>query len=249
MPFMEWIVNYFSDRTYGWIVEDYTPMGQSKIVASYLPIGPATGGTNFRAWKNYNNGDVFAINGILAGNAPMPLAGTDMATNCQTVRALPVRGQTNHAHGAPKAGDLFEFEFGIFFQGTIKPAGSRTAYYTDTFRYKVGQGGVTADNPDKYTGGKGILGPVVQAQSGGDTTNVWPYFMQETQFGQMALNVQHENVQALVRGRRLFHTDFRTGAHSEQPNPAFTEQAGKAGPLLTTTSCETCHVHDGPGDS
>src|SRR5262249_4448804 len=40
MPFMEFVVNYFSDRTYGWIVEDYTSMGMSKITTTYLPRGP-----------------------------------------------------------------------------------------------------------------------------------------------------------------------------------------------------------------
>jgi CxxC motif-containing protein (DUF1111 family) len=149
-----------------------------------------------------------------------------------------------------KAGDLFEFEFGLFFDGSIKPAGSRHAYYTDTFRYKVGTGGVTSDNPDKYTGGKGVLGPVLAAQSGGDTTNVWPYFMPETQFGQMALNVQHENVQHLVEGRRLFHTSFVDGKHSEVQvqNPDFMEQAGKAGPLGQNVSCDSCHLNNGPGE-
>src|SRR6185503_5723304 len=57
------------------------------------------------------------------------------------------------------------------------------------------------------------------------------------------------NVQRLVEGRRLFHTDFATGEHSEQGNPTFDEQAGKAGPLGTTTTCETCHINNGPGET
>src|SRR5258708_2891900 len=206
----------------------------------------------------YGNGDVFTSNGGLTSDVAMPaisFGGKNLTGNYQTDIAPSARIQqqtttTNTRTGQPiKAGDLFEFELGIFIDAaSVQPAGSRTAYYTDTFRYKVGLGGVTADNPDTYTASKGILGPVVEAQQGGDTTNVWPYFMPETQFGQMALNVQHENVQSLVRGRRLFHTDFTTGQHSEQPNPAFPEQAGKAGPLFTTASCETCHTHDGPGE-
>jgi CxxC motif-containing protein (DUF1111 family) len=258
MPFMEFVVNYFSDRTYGWIVEDYTVLGQSKITTTYLPRGPATGGTNFRAFKNYGNGDVFSTNGGMTSNVPMPnlmVGGADMAANYQTKFAPYALTQqhvmtTNTRSGGDiKAGELFEFEFGLFFQGSIQPAGSRTSYYTDTFRYKIGQGGVTADNPDKYTGGKGILGPVVAAQSGGDTTNVWPYFMQETQFGQMALNVQHENVQNLVEGRRLFHTNFADGTHSEQGNGVFTEQMGKAGPMGQQKACEGCHPGNGPGET
>jgi CxxC motif-containing protein (DUF1111 family) len=257
-PFMEFVTNYFTSRTYGWIVEDFTVKGESRIRVTYLPIANPTGGTNFRAWKMYGNGDVFTTNGGMTSDVPMPsilLGGKNLAATYPMAIAPFARIQqhemtTNTRTGKPiQAGDLFEFEFGIFIDGaSVQPAGSRTAYYTDTFRYKVGTGGVTADNPDPYTGGKGILGPVVEAQQGGDTTNVWPYFMPETQFGQMALNVQHENVQSLVRGRRLFHTDFATGAHSETPNPTFPEQAGKAGPLFTTSSCETCHAHNGPGE-
>lgn len=258
-PFMEFVADYFVARTYGWIVEDFTPTGVSRIRVTYLPISMPTGGTNFRAWKNYGNGDVFANNGGMKSDVPMPsimVSGQDMTANYQTKFAPYARIQQaevtqNQRTGQPiKAGDLFEFEFGIFNDpGAIQPPGSRTNYYTDTFRYQVGKGGVTANNPDKYTDGKGILGPVPAAQSGGDTTNVWPYFMQETQFGQMALNVQHENVQHLVMGRRLFHTDFTTGAHSEPNNPVFTEQMGKAGPLGQSTSCETCHIGNGPGET
>ena len=257
-PFMEFVTNYFTSRTYGWIVEDFTVTGESRIRVTYLPIANPTGGTNFRTWKMYGNGDVFTSNGGMTSDVTMPsilLGGKNLTADYSTTIApfARIQQQTttrNTRTGQPiTAGDLFEFEFGIFIDaGSVQPAGSRTAYYTDTFRYKVGVGGVTADNPDPYSGGKGILGPVAPAQQGSDTTNVWAYFMPETQFGQMALNVQHENVQSLVRGRRLFHTDFTTGAHSETPNPTFPEQAGKAGPLFTTSSCETCHTHDGPGE-
>lgn len=257
-PFMEFVADYFMARTYGFIVEDYTPLGESKIRITYLPISMPTGGTNFRAWKNYGNGDVFSTNAGMTSDVALPpllMAGKDMAAGYQDTFAPYARVQqqtttSNTRDGSPiQAGQLFEFEFGIFNDtGKIQPPGSRTNYYTDTFRYQVGKGGLTADNPDKYSEGKGILGPEPLAQQGGDTTNVWPYFMQETQFGQMALNVQHENVQHLVEGRRLFHTDFSSGEHSEPNNPVFTEQMGKAGPLGSTTSCESCHVHNGPGE-
>ena len=257
-PFMEFVADYFVSRSYGFIVEDFTPMGESKIRVTYLPVSMPTGGTNFRAWKNYGNGDVFSTNAGMTSDVQLPpllMAGKDMAMGYDKTFAPYARIQqqtttSNTRDGSPiKAGQLFEFEFGIFNDaGKIQPPGSRTNYYTDTFRYQVGKGGITANNPDAYTGGKGILGPEPLAQQGGDTTNVWPYYMLDTQFGQMALNVQHENVQHLLEGRRLFHTDFTTGVHSEQGNPVFTEQMGKAGPLGTTTSCENCHNGNGPGE-
>ncbi|HEY3500222.1 MAG TPA: di-heme oxidoredictase family protein [Polyangiaceae bacterium] len=258
-PFMEFVEDYFVSRTYGWIVEDFTRLGESRVRVTYLPIAMPTPGTNFRAWKDYGNGDVFLMNMGMTSEAPLPelpYAGENLADSYPSRIAPYALVQQQETTRNSRAGrdlesdDLLEFEFGIFQEpGVIEPPGSRTSYYSDTFRYRVGRGGVTADNPDPYTDGKGVLGPVEAAQQGGATTNVWAYFMPETQFGQMALNIQHENVQHFVEGRRLFHTDFETGEHGESGNAPFTEQSGKAGPLGTTTSCESCHEHNGPGET
>jgi CxxC motif-containing protein (DUF1111 family) len=141
-------------------------------------------------------------------------------------------------------GENFEFEFGVFIApATMTSPGSRDSYYTDTFRYRIGLGGMTANNKDYVA----IPGPLPNAQLGGDTTVVWAVAEPDTYFEQMALNMQHENVQNFVEGRRLFHTDFVTGAHSEPDNPVFTAQAGKAGPLFSTTACVNCHLKNGPG--
>jgi CxxC motif-containing protein (DUF1111 family) len=170
----------------------------------------------------------------------------DYADVVAPYKALQSQKTTNNSRsGEPiAAGDTFEFEFGVFLEAGEVREGSRTAYYSDTFRYRVGQGGFTADNADSA----GQLGPVRRAQQGGDGTNVWLYEDPEFAFEQMALNIQHENVQSFLHGRRLFHTDFATGEHSESGNPTFDEQVGKAGPLLLTNECVTCHIHNGPGE-
>jgi CxxC motif-containing protein (DUF1111 family) len=59
--------------------------------------------------------------------------------------------------------------------------------------------------------------------------------------------MQPEHVQAFLRGRRLFHTDFGSGEHSEEGNPVFSEQKGKLGPLTSASGCVDCHVRDGRG--
>ena len=46
-------------------------------------------------------------------------------------------------------------------------------------------------------------------------------------------------------GRRLHHTDFGNGVHSEPDNPIFTENAGKLGPKFIARSCVECHVNNG----
>src|SRR5262249_10188256 len=159
--------DYFMARTYGFIVEDFTPLGQSKITVTYLPISMPTGGTNFRAWKDYGNGDVFSTNAGMTSDVQPPqllLAGKGLARADYKTTVSPyarIQQQTttrNTRDGSDiTAGQLFEFEFGIFNDpGAIQPPGSRTNYYTDTYRYQVGKGGLTSDNPDTYTGGKGI---------------------------------------------------------------------------------------------
>jgi CxxC motif-containing protein (DUF1111 family) len=252
LEFMEFVFNYFESRSYGFIVEDFTPTGVSRIRVTYLPIASPTNATNFRTWKKYSANDTFNDNGMLVSDAAMPPLGrldtgyaTGIAPFARIQQGESVRNQRDGRD--IQRGDLFEFEFGVFIDGaSVKPMGSRTAYYTDTFRYQVGQGGLTANSPDPY-GGAGLLGPTLPAQQGGGTTNVWPYHLPETAFGQMALNVQHENVQHFLEGRRLFHTSFATGEHSEPGNPPFPEQIGKAGPRLDAPSCETCHLNNGPG--
>ena len=52
----------------------------------------------------------------------------------------------------------------------------------------------------------------------------------------MALNIQQENVQNFVEGRRMFHSDFVTGAHSDPGNPVLTKVQNMAGPVQNTNS-------------
>jgi CxxC motif-containing protein (DUF1111 family) len=46
-------------------------------------------------------------------------------------------------------------------------------------------------------------------------------------------------------GRRLHHTDFGNGAHSESGNPVYSAQIGKLGPKFIARSCVACHVNNG----
>jgi CxxC motif-containing protein (DUF1111 family) len=243
--------HYFEDRTYGFIIEDFTAKGESRIRVTYLPLATPTDGTNFRAWKIHGNGNVFHANMGMTSDVSMPsLAGSGMSGDYASQVAPYARVQVQEVTSNPRdnrpiqRGDQFEFEFGIFIDpGALTHEGSRTAYYTDTFRYQVGVGGLTPLNQDT----SGEAGPVAAAWLGGATTVPWIYAEPETYFSQMALNVQHEHVQQFVEGRRLFHTDFGSGVHSEGGNPDFPAQAGKLGPLFATRSCSSCHEHNGGG--
>jgi CxxC motif-containing protein (DUF1111 family) len=246
---------YFEDRTFGFVIEDFTPRGESKVRVTYLPVARPEDKTNFRAFKIYGNGNVFSANTGMDSDVALPslrVSGKELsAAQYQASVAPYARIQahevTNNARtNKPlQKGDMFEFEFGVFIDAAAVSMNSRTAYYTDTFRYRVGSGGLTPESMD--TSGK--LGPSARATLGGATSLAWAYVEPETYFSQLALNVQHEHVQSFVEGRRLFHTDFGTGAHSEGGNPALMEQAGKLGPLFVTRACESCHPGNGGGRS
>lgn len=247
--FMHFEPRYFEKRSFAFTIEDEVAAGRSSLKVTYRPIfdwaepGPRT---NFRAWKVYGeagNGPqsyLFANNNVLTTSGPLEQTIT-ITTNARD-RNRPMR-----------VGDIMEFEFGIFLKGF--PADDTfvvgaKSYYSDTFRYQVGVGGLTPETFDTT----GWLGPSTQAERlGGDTTVPHIAFADGTlvdptfAFAQMALNTQAPHQQQWLEGRRLFHTDFGTGAHSERGNPVFTEQVGKLGPHFNVRSCQDCHAHNGRG--
>ncbi len=274
-PFLD---NYFDNRTYGFIIEDWTPLGMQQIRATYLPISMVDHDgnriTNWRSWKEQGNNATFMSNkyalDIMPAQVPAltPLAGptapfafqqqyTETAMNIPTGRTMTV-------------GQNYEFEIGVFISpGALTTPGSRESYYTDTFRYQIGIGGLTPNNLD-YAASPG---PIPNARLGGDTTFSWildnggainaatglggPGSEDYMYYDQFALNIQQENVQNFVQGRRLFHTSFVNGSHYESgtgpfaptldQNPGLPAEMGKAGPLMQTAACMNCHLNNGPG--
>jgi CxxC motif-containing protein (DUF1111 family) len=238
--FGQFLVHYFENRSYGFTVEDFSPTATKHIRVTYLPIyKPGNPMTNWRVWKMQGNNATFQENHYEnpATEAPVPPTGPVGAIQQFDQVTIP-------AGRAMEVGQNMEFEFGIFIDGgSLTSPGSRTSYYTDTFRYAIGVGGMTPNNLD-YSAAPG---PLPQSRTGGDTTIAWIFAEPDQYFGQMALNTQQENVQHFLEGRRLFHTDFVTGEHSDPGNPAYPAAVGKAGPLNNTTMCENCHINNGPG--
>jgi CxxC motif-containing protein (DUF1111 family) len=227
---------YFENRSYGFVIEDSVAAGGSTIDFTYLPEAPvSTHGaqTNFRYFKIYGDGNVFHSN---------------VTMQRVTLQELVYTVEQNSREGRPlQPGDVIEFEFGVFIAGNGEgdPGAieGRTAYYSDSFRYLVGEGGLTARSADT----SGQLGPEDDHRLAGATTIPWIYAEPELYFSQMALNMQPEHVQSFLRGRRLFHTDFDSGEHSEPGNPVWSAQAGKLGPLWSAPRCASCHERDGRG--
>ena len=154
-----------------------------------------------------------------------------------------------------QAGDLIEFELGIFLAGDNNdPNLGRFNYYSDVTVYKVGSPGARPwyRGPSGPTSDASLIpwdSHVLpdEALTGGllmtlqeDTSN-----QPEMNLMQAGTNIAGINIQPFQEGRRLFHTSFLTGTHPEAGNPVFAAQAGKAGPRFQQPSCIACHAEDG----
>ena len=149
-------------------------------------------------------------------------------------------------------GDRVEVELSQFL---LAPRNGRANYYGTAFLYIVGEGVVPwyarekeeATTPDEYEAASFDSFKIPEhAWLGGRTTLPYQYSNEpEHRFKQMAGNISHASGHPFTVGRRLHHTDFITGAHSESDNPVFTDHIGKAGPKFVNTSCVACHVGNG----
>lgn len=149
-------------------------------------------------------------------------------------------------------GDRVEIEISMFLQA---PARGRSNYYGTTLLYIVGQG-IVPWQAGKEIGLNGIAGNVnrsldsyplpTHARLGGQITLPYQYSDEPAhRFKQTAGNISPDNIQHFMMGRRLHHTDFGNGTHSESGNPIFTAHAGKLGPNFIARSCVECHVNNG----
>jgi len=179
-----------------------------------------------------------------------------------------VRMNTNERRPL-RVGDLMEIEFSGFI---AQPFEGRTNYYGTAFLYQVGKGGMqpwhwletdleaahknwTREPDDALHANRPVsivpLGafPLPElALSGGMTTGHENYSEEpKSRFQQMAMNIAPTNAEPFLLGRRLHHTDFETGKHSEPENPVFKEQVGKLGTQFVNHSCIACHVGNGRG--
>jgi CxxC motif-containing protein (DUF1111 family) len=150
----------------------------------------------------------------------------------------------NPKEGRPiRAGDRMELEVSQFL---LAPTHGRSNYYGTTVLYVVGQGGLV---PWEARGTQMDSYPLPQAAwAGGRTTLPYQYSNEPLErFKQIPGQMAALSAQPFMLGRRLHHTDFGTGVHSEFPteNPVFTEHAGKLGPQFYAASCVACHFNNG----
>ena len=144
---------------------------------------------------------------------------------------------------AIRVGDRMELEISQFLRA---PLHGRTNYYGTAVLYIVGQGGLVpwegiGSNLDSFA-------LPVAAWSGGRTTLPYQYSNEPLErLKQIPGQMTAQSAQPFMLGRRLHHTDFGTGRHSEFPddNPVYSEQVGKLGPRFYAGSCVACHLNNG----
>ena len=64
-------------------------------------------------------------------------------------------------------------------------------------------------------------------------------------FQQPHNHIGMQNMQRFVEGRRLVHTNFRTGEHNEGGNDRYAPAVGLQGPRYSQSACIACHVNNG----
>ncbi len=142
-------------------------------------------------------------------------------------------------------GDRVEIEISQFLESVRN---GRLNYYGTTILYVVGQGVRPWYQENESVPGGSIDSRPLPANAwlGGLTTLPYQYSNEPAdRFKQTAGNIAPTSGQPFMLGRRLHHTEFDTGAHTEAGNPVFTTQTGKLGPKFVAKSCVECHVNNG----
>lgn len=230
---------YWEERTIAIEIIDRVAKGGTDITVNYTTLTPLSQ-PEFRAFfRGINTVAEYHFN-LLA-----PLVGPNQYTATITAK-LPENRPL-------QIGDRMEIEISQFLQA---PVHGRNNYYGTTMLYIVGQGIVPWAQGNDLGFNGGIVGNVNQsldsyplptnAWLGGQTTLPYQYSNEpEHRFKQMVGNIAPTNAQPFMLGRRLHHTDFGDGSHSEGGNPIFTEHVGKLGPKFIAASCVDCHVNNG----
>lgn len=249
MAYDHYLSWYWEQRVAHVEIVDRVARGGSDITFNYTTLdllNPAEFRTFFRGISTvaeYANNQI----ATLVSSNPSAIPGE---TDYNYTATVSQNAQTN----APlQLGDRVEIEISQFLNS---PRNGQNNYYGTALLYVVGEGIVPWGQGQDLGFDGGIVGNVNQsldsyplpaaARLGGLTTVHYPYSNEPSElFKQTAGNIAPASGHPYMLGRRLHHTDFGDGTHSEPGNPAFVEQAGLLGPDYIARSCVACHVNNG----
>jgi CxxC motif-containing protein (DUF1111 family) len=233
---------YWEQRVLRMEIVDRVAKGGTGIVFNYTTLSPLNP-AEFRAfYLGRNTVAEYHFNAIA------PFVGSNSSTDYP--------GETEYhyfitlTHQLPenrplRIGDRVELELSQFL-GSVR--NGQLNYYGTTVLYVVGEGIVPwYEEREIVPGGSRDSRRLPEdAWLGGLTTLPYQYSNEpQHRFKQMAGNIAPASGVPFLLGRRLHHTDFTTGAHSEAGNPVFAEQINKVGPKFVAQSCVACHVNNG----
>jgi CxxC motif-containing protein (DUF1111 family) len=241
---------YFQNRTFGLEIRDEVPAGRQLITVVLVINDGVFDGTTFSLFRNVEDLTVqgfgwslnYGFNNPDEGNKPVCYAGKRTCSMSFTSN-----WRTN-PHSPLKVGDKIELapapRLAYDANGSAVVDGGGARYYSFEQLYIVGVGmrpwyGI-APNLDSE--------PLPDATMLGGQASVSYNYSEEPMrvFQQMANNIGIVNTKRFVEGRRLFHTSFVDGKHSEHDdNPIFTAHVGQVGPRFQKDSCIACHIANG----
>ncbi|MBL8933878.1 MAG: hypothetical protein JNM69_04950 [Archangium sp.] len=223
-------------------IVDAVPAGRSEItvtVTTNLDLSPNGPRVQFRAFRQAMQGGVTTSNVTMA------------ARSARVVE----RVVTDHSALARPllTGDVLDFELELFFAGFDPrdplPIAGATQAYSDTFRYRVGVGGLVPEPFDDdappasgaagWSGG-GLSVPFFASRDGTPIGGA-------TAWQQLGLMVSPTAVREALDGRRLFFTDVETGLHAEPGNAPLSAVQFTRLDHFNARRCSGCHAQVGRG--
>ncbi|RWA50067.1 hypothetical protein AU476_29070 [Cupriavidus sp. UYMSc13B] len=240
---------YFQYRTFGLEIRDGVPAGRQRI-EFYLRVNQGVfDGTTFSLFRNVLDPNVrdygwalnYGFNNPKEGGLPICREGQPRE-DCMMV--VDSNWRTD-PHSALKIGDRIELAPAPRLKRDPVIDGGGSRYYSFEQLYVVGVGmrpwyGIAPNLDSEVLPDETLLG--------GQASLSYNYSEEPMRmFQQMANNIGIANTQRFVEGRRLFHTSFLDGTHSEHDadNPKFTAHIGQLGPRYNQPRCIQCHTNNG----
>ncbi len=249
---------YFQNRSYGLVIHDEVPAGRQKITAYLKPNVGTFINNGFSAFRRLDAG-VIEYGWKMGVGFENKKEGNQRCHAAEKIEDLcvaqPIEDYWRSVEeGRPdkllRIGDKIEMTPAQFLDhppGSVKALidGGGIRYYSFEQLYVVGKGmvpwyGVAPRLDSQPLPDDALLG--------GQASVSYNYSEEPHRvFQQTANNIGIANMQRFGEGRRLFHTSFLDGRHSESPdvNPVFTQHANQLGARFNEVRCLGCHALNG----
>ena len=261
---------YFQNRTFGLVIRDEVPAGRQRITAYLKPSTGTFVDNSFQAFRRLDPG-VIEYGWKMGIGFTNPKDGSQRCNATDKIEEMCVAlwqngatildywrfnddrqylGITDRADNKLRVGDRIEMTAGVFLDHLPGSAvalidGGQSRDYSLEQMYVVGKGFVPWYGALPYLDTTPLPDETL---SGGLATVSYNYSEEPHRaFQQAATNIGAVDMQRFVEGRRLFHTSFLDGRHSESPNvnPVFTAHSGQLGVRYNEIRCLGCHTLNG----